>query len=57
MRGSQHNDPFVPKANDDGSMRLGTATNRSGGVQGGITNGEHIIFKVGHALTHLFNYF
>jgi chorismate synthase len=41
MRGSRHNDPFVPK---DG--RLGTLTNRSGGVQGGITNGEPVIFRV-----------
>jgi chorismate synthase len=41
MRGSVHNDPFVLKAG-----RLGTLTNRSGGVQGGITNGEPIIFRV-----------
>jgi len=41
MRGSIHNDPFVPK---DG--RLGTLTNRSGGVQGGITNGEPVVFRV-----------
>lgn len=39
--GSDHNDAFVRKA--DG--RLGTKTNRSGGVQGGITNGEDIYFK------------
>jgi chorismate synthase len=41
MRGSQHNDPFVDK---DG--RLGTVTNRSGGIQGGISNGEEIYFRV-----------
>lgn len=41
MRGSQHNDPFVQK---DG--RLGTATNNSGGVQGGISNGEPVYFRV-----------
>jgi chorismate synthase len=41
MRGSDHNDPFVMKAG-----RLGTLTNRSGGVQGGITNGEPILFRV-----------
>jgi chorismate synthase len=40
MLGSRHNDPFVSKEN-----RLGTATNFSGGVQGGITNGEPIIFR------------
>ncbi len=41
MFGSTHNDPFVQK---DG--RLGTATNHSGGVQGGITNGEPVVFRV-----------
>lgn len=41
MRGSEHNDPFVKKGD-----RLGTITNRSGGTQGGITNGEPIVFRV-----------
>ncbi|MHC4886341.1 MAG: chorismate synthase [Planctomycetota bacterium] len=41
MRGSEHNDPFVMKGD-----RLGTATNHSGGVQGGISNGEPILFRV-----------
>lgn len=41
MRGSEHNDPFVQKQG-----RLGTATNHSGGVQGGISNGEPIVFRV-----------
>jgi chorismate synthase len=41
LRGSQHNDPFVGKGE-----RLGTRTNRSGGAQGGITNGEPIVFRV-----------
>ena len=41
MFGSQHNDPFVQKGG-----RLGTTTNHSGGVQGGISNGEPILFKV-----------
>lgn len=41
MRGSEHNDLFVKKGN-----RLGTKTNYSGGVQGGISNGEPIIFRV-----------
>ena len=39
--GSQHNDAFV---NQSGSIR--TATNRSGGIQGGISNGEFIYFRV-----------
>jgi chorismate synthase len=41
MRGSQHNDPFVMKGD-----RLGTLSNRSGGVQGGISNGEPVYFRV-----------
>lgn len=41
--GSKHNDPFITKP--DGS--LGTGTNWSGGIQGGITNGEDIYFRVG----------
>ncbi|WP_320677547.1 chorismate synthase [Prochlorococcus sp. MIT 1300] len=42
MKGSQHNDAFVPSA--DG--RLKTATNNSGGIQGGISNGEPIVIRV-----------
>ena len=41
MRGSEHNDAFVRKA-----AIIGTATNRSGGVQGGISNGEDVLFDV-----------
>src|SRR5947208_14587314 len=41
MRGSQHNDPFEMRA---GKIR--TSTNNSGGVQGGISNGEDIYFRV-----------
>ena len=41
MRGSTHNDPFVRKEG-----RLGTATNRSGGIQGGISNGEPITLRI-----------
>jgi len=42
MSGSTHNDPFVPGPN--GMPR--TETNFSGGVQGGISNGEPIVFRV-----------
>lgn len=42
MTGSQHNDPFTSGA--DGAPR--TATNRSGGVQGGISNGEELLVRV-----------
>lgn len=41
MRGSLHNDPFIKKG-----QQLGTRTNYSGGVQGGISNGEPIVFRV-----------
>jgi chorismate synthase len=41
MRGSQHNDVFINKGG-----KVGTQTNRSGGVQGGISNGEELIFRV-----------
>lgn len=40
--GSKHNDAFILK---DG--KLGTTTNWSGGIQGGITNGEDIYFRIG----------
>ncbi len=41
LYGSQHNDPFIIK---DGKIR--TKTNNSGGIQGGISNGMPIIFRV-----------
>ena len=41
MTGSQHNDPFY---NEQGRIR--TRTNHSGGIQGGISNGENILFQV-----------
>ena len=41
MTGSEHNDPFI---NVGGRIR--TETNRSGGIQGGISNGEDIILRV-----------
>jgi chorismate synthase len=41
LRGSQHNDEFVKEGG-----RIRTKTNHSGGVQGGISNGEDIYFNV-----------
>jgi chorismate synthase len=41
MKGSEHNDPFVIREG-----RIRTETNRSGGVQGGIANGEDLLFRV-----------
>jgi chorismate synthase len=60
--GSLHNDPFVP-ATDDGAPaietgaaragiprpKLTTKTNFSGGIQGGISNGAPIYFRVAQA--------
>ena len=44
LTGQEHNDLFVPKQG-----RIGTATNRAGGVLGGMSNGEplwgHVTFK------------
>lgn len=42
MTGIEHNDPFVP--GPDG--RPHTTSNRSGGVQGGISNGEDVVLRV-----------
>ncbi|KIR96391.1 chorismate synthase [Cryptococcus deuterogattii 2001/935-1] len=46
--GSVHNDPFVEGVDEKtGGRRLRTVTNWSGGVQGGISNGEDIYFRIG----------
>jgi len=42
LTGIEHNDPFEP--GPDGRPR--TRSNRSGGVQGGISNGEDIVVRV-----------
>ena len=39
MRGSQHNDPFM-----DSNGK--TVTNNAGGINGGITNGNEIVFRI-----------
>ena len=41
LTGTQHNDPFRAKA-----RKVYTPTNRSGGIQGGISNGQTIYFRV-----------
>ncbi|MEI6489601.1 MAG: chorismate synthase [Bacteroidota bacterium] len=47
MTGSAHNDLFIPKHNQDGNQNPPlTKTNHSGGIQGGISNGEDIYFRV-----------
>ena len=42
LKGSAHNDAFLPTK--DGTLQ--TATNYSGGIQGGISNGEAIVIRV-----------
>jgi chorismate synthase len=39
MKGSVHNDPFINSGGE-------TATNNSGGINGGIANGNDIVFRV-----------
>jgi len=41
MKGSEHNDPFRMREG-----RVHTTTNFSGGIQGGISNGEPIFFRI-----------
>ena len=41
MKGSEANDTFI---NNDG--KITTVTNHSGGIQGGITNGNDVVFRV-----------
>jgi chorismate synthase len=42
LTGKEHNDEFYT----DESGRIRTVTNRSGGIQGGISNGENIVLRV-----------
>jgi chorismate synthase len=42
MTGREHNDEFYMEED-----RIRTRTNRSGGIQGGISNGENILIRVG----------
>ena len=50
LTGSQHNDPFYMS---DGQVR--TRSNRSGGVQGGISNGENLQLRVAFKPTATIN--
>ena len=48
MKGSEHNDPFVPLDEEGGSTdspTIGTASNRHGGMLGGITSGQPIVLR------------
>jgi chorismate synthase len=44
-RGSELNDVFVPSS-ENGVGSVTTLTNHSGGIQGGISNGQDIYFRV-----------
>ncbi|KAI9140258.1 chorismate synthase [Paraphysoderma sedebokerense] len=46
MPGHLHNDMWIQKLDKDGKVGLGTKTNHSGGIQGGISNGENIYFRI-----------
>ena len=43
LRGSEHNDSFIES---DDISKLKTISNNSGGIQGGISNGENIEMKI-----------
>ena len=45
-RGSQQNDVFIPSSEKQQAHGIKTKTNHSGGIQGGISNGEDIYFRV-----------
>lgn len=47
-RGSEQNDRFVSNADarDTSRLAVNTSTNHSGGIQGGLSNGEDIYFRV-----------
>ena len=45
-RGSEVNDIFVATADGEGQPKITTKTNHSGGIQGGLSNGEDIFFRV-----------
>ena len=51
LKGSEHNDAFVMR---EGNIR--TSTNRSGGIQGGISNGEDIDLRIAFKPTATINF-
>ena len=48
QRGSEQNDVFMPSQSQSptSNLNITTATNHSGGIQGGISNGQDIYFRV-----------
>lgn len=45
MRGSEHNDEFTSRTTEAGARVIATATNRHGGMLGGISTGQPIIVR------------
>ena len=45
-RGSQQNDVFIPSSDKQKTHGIKAKTNHSGGIQGGISNGEDIYFRI-----------
>lgn len=46
MKGSEHNDPFKADSTSAGKKKIQPATNKAGGILGGISTGEDIYFNV-----------
>ncbi|CAN5541779.1 chorismate synthase [soil metagenome] len=46
MKGSEHNDQIVAGTDASGHPRFRTLSNNSGGIQGGISNGQNLYFRV-----------
>ncbi|MBQ9192386.1 MAG: chorismate synthase [Bacteroidales bacterium] len=46
MKGSEHNDCFTPSGIDGHEGLVTPVTNHAGGVNGGITNGNPLVFRV-----------
>ncbi len=46
MKGSEHNDPFVPSSARKGAPAVTTSTNYAGGTLGGISSGADVYFRV-----------
>jgi chorismate synthase len=45
-RGSQNNDPFIPLQPPIQGRKIGTSTNRHGGMLGGISSGAPVVCRV-----------
>lgn len=46
MKGSEHNDPFIAEPVGEGEYFIHPSKNGAGGINGGIANGNPIVFRV-----------